>query len=116
MAQKRFTRKIGRATETFFGDIGGILAAEGRTLVEARIAQHLAPKPPKPPVPIKADAYEVLGVTKDMDTDTIRGVWKAQATIFHEASPGNNPDRLTQINSAWAEIKKDRGLGKNDIV
>ena len=116
MPQQRFTRKIGQATETFFGEIGGILAAEGRGLVEARIAQHLAPKPTKPPIPIKTDPYEVLGVTKDMDTDIIRGVWKAQAKIFHEARPGDNPDRLTQINSAWTEIKKDRGLGKNDTV
>ncbi len=108
--QKRVVRKVGAATETFLGDLGSILMTEGKSLLQEQIAQRMAAKSASTSV----DPYEFLGVTRDMETEVIRTVWKGQAIIFADTSPGKNPERLKQINSAWAEIKKDRGLGRND--
>ncbi|MGI4955534.1 MAG: TerB family tellurite resistance protein [Janthinobacterium lividum] len=67
-----------------------------------------------------ADAYAVLGVSKDATAESMRAAWLRQVRENHPdslAARGAAPelvaragDKVARINAAWDRIKRDRGL------
>ena len=67
-----------------------------------------------------ADAYAVLGVSKDATAESMRAAWLRQVRESHPdrlTAQGVSPDlvaragdRVARINAAWDRIKRDRGL------
>lgn len=66
-----------------------------------------------------ADPYEVLGVKRSDDLETIRRVYRAKAKRFHpdtlrrnglsEEMMGRATEQMAKINAAWDAIKRERG-------
>ncbi len=65
------------------------------------------------------DPYEVLGVKRSDDLETIRKVYRAKAKRFHpdtlrrnglsEEMMGRATEQMVKINAAWDAIKRERG-------
>ena len=84
-------------------------AEERRAREEAerrRKAQENEQQKPPP----KADAYEVLGVTRDMCLDEIRRIFIDLSKIYHpDTGRSKNEAKYKEISNAYDVIKKEKG-------
>ena len=56
--------------------------------------------------------YRILGVTEDADSEVIRAAYKARARKLHPDKPTGSAEKMAEINEAYHQICKARGIRK----
>lgn len=58
------------------------------------------------------DPYRVLGVSSNMSEEEIHVVYRKLAKQYHTDMDGGDVTKFQEIQKAWSEIKKEKGLPK----
>ena len=79
--------------------------------VQEFLQGHKAPDPETVPMPEAEDwRYSVLGAKPDVSDRVLKVAWKIKARETHPDRPGGDTEAFKQVNKAYEELKKERGL------